>query len=172
MKIGFDALLEKFGAKGEKTGWTYISIPVKVTEKLKPGFKKSFRVKGLLDDYPIHATALIPMGEGQFIMAVNAAMRKAIRKNKGAKVAVAIEVDDEVIPLSAGLMECLQDEPAAMKIFSNLPGSHQQYYSKWIETAKTDATKIKRIAIVVNGLARNMDFGAMLREQKDNKAIQ
>ncbi|HSN61289.1 MAG TPA: YdeI/OmpD-associated family protein [Ferruginibacter sp.] len=172
MKIGFDALLEKFGAKGEKTGWTYISIPLKVTEKLKPGFKKSFRVKGLLDDYPIHATALIPMGEGQFIMAVNAAMRKAIRKNKGAKVAVAIEVDDEVIPLSAGLMECLQDEPAAMKIFSNLPASHQQYYSKWIETAKTDATKIKRIAIVVNGLARNMDFGAMLREQKDNKAIQ
>lgn len=171
MKIGFDALLEKFGAKGEKSGWTYISIPIKVTEKLKPGVKKSFRVKGLLDEHPIHSTALIPMGDGQFIMAINAAMRKAIKKNKGAKVAVEIEVDDEVIPLSVGLLECLQDEPAALKIFSKLPASHQQYYSKWIESAKTDATKIKRIAIAVNGLARNMDFGAMLREEKNKNSI-
>ena len=166
MKIGFEALLEKFGAHGEKSGWTYINIPVEVTSQLKPGFKKSFRVKGLLDEHPIQSVALIPMGDGQFIMAVNAAMRKAIRKNKGAKVLVEIETDDEVIPLSAGLLQCLQDEPAAMKIFSKLPVSHQQYYSKWIETAKTDATKIKRITIAVNGLARNMDFGAMLRENQ------
>jgi len=171
MKIGFEALLEKFGARGEKSGWTYINIPLKVTGNLKPGFKKSFRVKGLLDEHPIQSVALIPMGDGQFIMAVNAAMRKAIRKNKGAKIVVEIEVDDEVIPLSAGLLQCLQDEPAAKKIFSKLPASHQQFYSKWIEKAKTDATKIKRIATTVNGLARNMDFGAMLREEKNNKAI-
>ncbi|RYD71709.1 MAG: hypothetical protein EOP53_23195, partial [Sphingobacteriales bacterium] len=43
------------------------------------------------------------------------------------------------------------------------------YYSKWIESAKTEPTKTKRIAIVVSGLARHMDYGAMLREQRDNK---
>ncbi len=143
MKIGFETTLEKFAAKGEKTGWTYIAIPVKVTQKLKPGFKKSFRVKGLLDEHPIQSVALIPMGEGQFIMPVNAGMRKAIRKNKGAKVAVLLEADDAEIPLSAAFLECLADEPAAITNFKKLPPSHQQYYSKWIESAKTETTKIK-----------------------------
>ena len=166
MKIGFEAILRKFGSKGEKTGWTYISIPIKVTEKLKPGFKKSFRVKGLLDGYPIKSVALVPMGEGQFIMAVNATMRKAITKNIAAKIAVQIELDEDEIPLSAAFIDCLRDEPEAYKNFKKLPPSHQQYYSKWIESAKTDATKIKRIAMAVNGLARNMDYGAMLKEAK------
>lgn len=171
MKLGFQAILEKFDRQGEKTGWTYISIPVKVSEKLKPGFKKSFRVKGMLDDTPIKSVALIPMGDGKYIMAVNASMRKAIRKNKGATIAVLLQVDAAVIPLSATFLECLQDEPAAVKNFNKLPNSHQQYYSKWIESAKTDATKTKRIAMAVNGLARNMDYGALLREQKSNNAI-
>ncbi len=168
MKISFDAILQKFGDKGEKTGWTYIAIPVKVSEKLKPGFKKSFRVKGLLDEYAIKGVALIPMGDGVFIMPINATMRKALRKREAAKISVSLQTDEEVIPLSATFLECLQDEPAAIKNFNKLPPSHQQYYSKWIESAKTDATKIKRIAMAVNGLARNMDYGAMLREQKEN----
>ena len=171
MKIGFKAILEKFDSKGEKTGWTFISIPVKVTEKLKPGFKKSFRVKGLLDQTPIQSVALIPMGDGKYIMAVNATMRKAIRKNKGAAIAVLLQLDAANIPLSATFLECLQDDPAAIKNFNKLPRSHQQYYSKWIESAKTDVTKIKRIAMAVNGLARDMDYVAMLREQKSNNAI-
>jgi Domain of unknown function (DUF1905)/Bacteriocin-protection, YdeI or OmpD-Associated len=168
MKIGFTAQLEKFEAKGEKTGWTYIQLPVNVTHKLKPGYKKSFRVKGLLDDYSFHSVALIPMGNGQFIMAINATMRKAIRKNKGAKVDVKIEVDYAEIPLSVTFLECLADEPLAMENFNKLPKSHQLYYSKWIESAKTETTKIKRIAMAVNGLARNMYYGAMLREQRNN----
>lgn len=138
---------------------------------MKPGFKKSFRVKGLLDEYAIKSVALIPMGDGKYIMPVNATMRKAIKKNKGQKVTVQIEADDEIIPLSSSFLECLQDDPEAMKNFKKMPPSHQQYYSKWIESAKTDATKIKRIAMAVNGLARNMDYGAMLREEKANKII-
>lgn len=171
MKIQFDAILERFGSQGEKTGWTYISIPLKVTNKLKPGFKRSFRVKGLLDDYAIQSVALIPMGEGQYIMPVNSIMRKAIKKNKGQKLTVKIEPDDAIITISETFIECLQDEPEAMKNFKKMPPSHQQYYSKWIESAKTDTTKAKRIAMAVNGLARNMDYGAMLREEKANKII-
>lgn len=171
MKIGFETILEKFGSMGEKTGWTYIKIPTVVSEKLMPGNKKSFRVKGLLDEHAIKSVALIPMGEGQFIMAINASMRKAIRKNIGATVSVLVEADKDPIPLSGGLLECLQDEPEALKHFSNLLPSHQQYYSKWVESAKTEPTKAKRIGIVVNGLARGLDFGAMLRAERDKKII-
>src|ERR1700760_1419733 len=61
---------------GEKTGWSYIKVPAKIAQQLKPDNKKSFRVKGKLDDHPIGGMALIPMGGGGFILALKAAIRK------------------------------------------------------------------------------------------------
>lgn len=171
MKIGFDAVLQKFDSMGEKTGWTYIELPIKVTDKLKPGVKKSYRVKGKLDDHHIKAVALVPIGNGAFIIAVNATMRKAIRKTKGQIVSVLLEIDEDELPISPDLLECLQDEPAALKRFTAMPPSHQHYYSKWIESAKTEGTKAKRIAMAVSALVRNLDYGAMLREERDKKFI-
>ncbi len=82
--IKFSTTILKFDKQGEKTGWTYIIIPAKIVQQLKPKNKKSFRVKGKLDDFEINKVALMPMGEGDFIMAINAAMRKGIGKRKGA----------------------------------------------------------------------------------------
>jgi hypothetical protein len=171
MKIGFETILQKFGSMGEKTGWTYIEVPGKVAKKLKPGYKKSFRVKGTIDKYQIEQVATIPMGDGKFIIAVNAGMRRAIRKKEGDKVSFLIELDEAEKPLFGPLLDCLKDEPAAWEHFTSLPRSHQQYYSNWIESAKTETTKIKRIAMAVNGLARKMDYGAMLREERERKLI-
>jgi len=47
--ISFHAVLQKFGDKGEKTGWTYIEVPAKMAGFLKENNKKSFRVKGKID---------------------------------------------------------------------------------------------------------------------------
>ena len=66
--ISFTTTIQKFGRQGEKTGWTYIEIPGELSELLNPGVKKSYRVKGKLDKYPIKAVALLPMGDGSFIM--------------------------------------------------------------------------------------------------------
>ena len=60
----FTTIINQFGAQGEKTGWTYIEIPESITQELKPGYRKTFRVKGKLDDYPIAAVALFPRGGG------------------------------------------------------------------------------------------------------------
>ena len=78
--IRFAAVIKKFNSQGEKTGWTYIKIPAAIAEELKPGNKKSFRVKGSLDEYLFEGIALLPMGNGGFIMALNAAIRKQIKK--------------------------------------------------------------------------------------------
>ena len=86
--LQFNTILKQFNEQGEKTGWTYIEIPAKIAQQLKPGNKKSFRVKGRLDNYEIKGVALMPMGEGDFIMAVNATMRKGIGKRKGDKLKV------------------------------------------------------------------------------------
>jgi hypothetical protein len=167
--VSFSAILLKFADQGEKTGWTYIEVSADHAEKLKPGNKKSFRVKGKLDDYPIRSVALIPMGEGHFIMAVNADMRKGTGKQKGAKLAVRIEVDDLPAIMSDDLIACLGDEPKALEFFNALSPGHRKYFSNWIESAKTEPTKTKRIALAVNALSRGLGYGPMIREQKANK---
>jgi hypothetical protein len=57
--IRFETIIKRFLSQGEKTGWTYIEIPVEIAQKLKPGNKKSFRAKGRLDEYcyanPVHS---------------------------------------------------------------------------------------------------------------------
>ena len=64
----FTALIKKFSDKGEKTGWTYIEVPAAIAQKLKPGQKTSFRIKGRLDAYKFNGLSLLPMGEGTFIL--------------------------------------------------------------------------------------------------------
>ena len=154
---------------GEKTGWTYIEVPAEYAQKLKPGNKQSFRVRGRLDEFAINSVALMPMGEGDFIMPLNAAIRKGIGKRKGAKLSVKIELDDAPIKLSGDLLDCLADEPKALEFFNTLTPGHQKYFSNWIESAKTEPTKAKRIAMSVNAMARGLHYGLMIREQKANK---
>lgn len=166
MKIGFNAILQKFNNQGEKTGWTYLSVPENITNKLFPGNKKSFRIKGKLDEFLMHQVALLPMGDGNFILPVNATMRKAIRKQKGDSVKLEIEIDTKPPVISEELLICLNDEPGAYNSFKKLPPSHQQYYSRWIESAKTEATKAKRIALAVDTLLKQMNFSEMLQSQK------
>ncbi len=161
--IEFNAILRKFAQKGEKTGWTYIEIPPDVTDELKSGVKQSFRVKGKLDDFPIKLVALVPMGDGNFIIAINAAMRKGIHKSEGATVRVALEVDDDRMPQSADLLESLEYEPKALEFFQTLAKGHQNYFFKWIEDAKTSETKVKRITQAVRGLAMGLGYGEMIR---------
>src|ERR1051325_8076396 len=134
--VKFTALLEKFGKKGEKTGWTYFVIRSEHTRKINPGVKTSFRVKGKLDNFPIKSVAILPMGEGDFIMPVNAAMRKGIKKQKGEKIVVQLELDKAPLKLNSDFLACLADDEKAKIFFDTLPKSHQNYYSKWIESAK------------------------------------
>jgi hypothetical protein len=162
----FTALLQRFDEKGEKTGWTYITLPTAVSETMKPNQKTSYRVKGTLDSYAIKQVALVPMGDGQFIIAVNATMRRGLRKEAGATVQVSLDVDTDPFPISPDLMACLDDEPAALAFFITLPKGHQQYFSNWIESAKTIDTKTKRIMQAVAGLAMGLGYGEMVRHFK------
>lgn len=170
--ISFSTTIQKFAAQGDKTGWTYIIIPEKIATILSPVNRKSFRVKGKLDDFEIHNVALLPRTNGDFIMAINAAMRKGIKKQKGALLNVSIEPDQSELPQSKLLLECLKDEPEAAAYFKSLAPSHRYYYTKWIESAKSDTTKTNRIALAVNTLSRKMNYAEMLRKQRDlNKGL-
>jgi len=161
--VQFISDILKFREQGEKTGWTYVEVPAVAIRKLKPGFKKSFRVKGKLDGFTIKGVALLPMGGGRFIMPINAAMRKGTGKRYGDKLHLDLEADDSGLKLNAELMICLAEEPSALKFFKQFPKSQQGYFSKWIDCAKTEPTKVKRIALSVNALLRGQNYPEMIR---------
>lgn len=167
--ISFKAVAKKFDKQGEKTGWTYIEIPFDIAEKIKPNNKKSFRVKGKLNNLLIKETALLPMGEGNFILPLNATIRKATGVRAGETINVQMQEDKSEFVHDADFMECLAEEEAALLHFQSLAGSHQKYFTKWIQSAKSDITKSNRIAKAVNALARKMGYPEMMREGKPEK---
>jgi len=123
----------------------------------------------MLDDYPIKCIALLPAGNGDFIMVLNTIMRKAIHKRKGAILNVKLEVDNKPLQISKELMECLAYEPKALNFFNDFTPSHQRYFSNWVESAKTEATKTNRIAQTITALLKGFDFGQMIRSLKQKR---
>ena len=163
--LTFTTTIQKFDKKGEKTGWQYIELTEAQAKKLKDG-KISFRVKGTIDKVVIQKTALLPMGEGHFILPMNNTLRKALGKKFGDKVIINFELDERKLTLSPDLVACLKADPLAEQFFKSLPPSHQQYYSKWIESAKTAATKTKRIVMSLEGFSKKQGYPEMMRANK------
>jgi hypothetical protein len=165
--VEFDTIMLQFADQGEKTGWTYIDIPADIAQQLKPNTRTSFRVKGMLDSLPVKGMALMPMGDGNFIMALKAEVRKGIHKSAGALLHVCIEEDTEYkVEVPDDLQECFDFEPEALDFFNSLPKSHREYFIKWINEAKTSETRAKRIVNTVNAMLRKWKFNEMLRAMK------
>ncbi|NBP68566.1 MAG: DUF1905 domain-containing protein [Cytophagia bacterium] len=167
--VDYKTTILKFDKNGDKTGWTYIEVPADIAEQLMPGHKKSFRIKGKLDRHAIKQVALIPIGKGNFIIPVNADMRKALGKKEGAQVLVSIAVDKAAFKFDEDFIACLDDEPNATQYFKTLTASHQKYFSKWIASAKTEETKVRRITMAVSALSREMGYSEMIRESMKKK---
>jgi hypothetical protein len=161
----FETILLKFEEQGEKTGWTYINIPVDVCNNLKPNNKKAFRIKGTIDGFGIKQIAVLPMGDGTFILSINATMRKAIKKNEGSKVSMQLELDNDEMEPDADLMECINDDKKAKEFYETFNPGAKRYYHNWVKQAKSIDTKAKRIAKIINALARGLNYGEMIREK-------
>ena len=164
--VVFNAKIQRFGKKGEKTGWSFIEISKAQAEKINPGIKKSYRVKGKIDSFPIQKTAILPMGDGKFILPMNASLRKNTGKVEGDSVKVQFELDERQLTPSADFMKCLKDDARALAHFKSLAKGHQNYFSKWIDSAKTIQTKTKRITMAVIALGQGQGYPEMIRANK------
>lgn len=161
-------IVEKFGQKGEKSGWTYLAISAAIAQKINKGVKTLYKVKGKINGIPFAQTNLVPMGGGDYILALNAELRRKIKVAVGEVVNVEIEVDSTIYTFNEDLIHCLQEDKNAFDYFSQLAPGHQRYFSKWIDAAKTLETQSKRIAAVLRALNLKQDYGQMIRSQKEN----
>jgi len=168
--INIKAEIERFAQMGEKTGWSYVFIPAEVANKIKPNCKVTFRVKGKIDEVSVTGMATTPMGNGDFIVALRSELRKKLKKEAGAQVQLWLEEDrDFKIEMPADLEMCLADESELLERFLRLPKSHQNYFIKYIEEAKTEVTRTKRLVMTVSAMEKQQDFGAMIRESQGKK---
>ena len=143
--------LERFKGKG---GWTYALIPeVKPEKHSRGGWMK---VKGSIDDYEIKKSRLAPMGNGKLFLPVKADIRKAIGKKEGDVVRIVLYPDNDPIEIPEELQLCLEDEPKALAFFNTLSESEQMYYIQWVTEARRMETKVDRLAMTVNRLARGL----------------
>jgi len=146
-------LLEKFPCKG---GWTYAEIPEISPDKHTPfGFLK---VKGSIDGFEIKKYHLLPLGNGNLILAVKVDIRKKIKKQAGDFVHIILFLDNDPLEVPEELLLCLQEDAEALQFFNSLSESEQHNYVKWIFSAKTDQTKVERIAKTLDRLSKNQKF--------------
>ena len=146
-------LLEKYPGKG---GWTYARIPEILPDKHAHfGWVK---VKGSIDGFEIKKYHLMPMGNGQLFLPMRAEIRKRIKKEAGDYVHVILFPDNEPLDIPEEIKLCLQDDPRAYKFFNSLGEGEQQAYIKWIYSAKTDDTKVNRIANMLDRLSKHQKF--------------
>lgn len=162
----FKSIIQKFANKGEKTGWTYIDISQDIILKLKLKNKKEFRIKGVMDDVAFERLAVYPIGDGNFIIAINADLRKKLGKKEGAMLSVKFELDKSEALQSQELLDCLADDKIALKQFNSLLLSHQNYFHRYIYTAKGADTKAGRIVNTINAMHQKLNFSEMIRSLK------
>lgn len=134
-------LLEKFPGKG---GWTYAQIPEIMPDKLSHfGW---VRVRGAIDGFEFKNYHLMPMGNGKLFLPVKAEIRKAIKKQAGDSVHVALFPDNLSTEIPEELRACLESELNGLESFLGYSNGEQKRIIEWIYSAKTDDTKVRRIA--------------------------
>jgi Uncharacterized protein conserved in bacteria len=132
-----------------KYGWTFVEIPEIPMPKTPFGM---MRVKGQIDDYEFSNVNLMPLGNGHVFLAVKAEIRKTIKKEAGDCVHIILYRDNAPFEIPEEVIICLKEEPSAYEAFQKLKASKQRAFVDWIYSAKTDETKVNRIAAMINEL--------------------
>lgn len=164
--LSFNAIIQKFADRGEKSGWTYIDVPKDVVAKLKLKNRREFRIKGAMDDVPFERLACYPVKDGDFIIALNAELRKKLGKKEGAMLRIKMEQDTREALKSDELLDCLKEEPEALNQFASLTKAHQNYFHNYINTAKGADTRAGRIVHVIHAMLKKQNFGEMIRSHQ------
>ncbi len=168
--VQWKARIARFDHKGEKTGWRYVMVPAAIANQLKEGERRSMRVRGMIDSVPVEGLSLLPMGEGDFILALNTSLRKKLRKEEGADVILSLEWHaDFEIDLPEDLQACLEMEESLFDRFMRFSKSHRNYFITWLNTAKTEATRTKRLLMIVHAMENHLDYSQMIRHHQKKK---
>jgi len=112
-------------------------------------------------------TTLLPAGGGHYRMQFNAILRKAARADVGQVVRIELSPDCEPRDLAvpADLRAALKHHPKANKAFANAPPGLRRQILKWMDSAKSEGARMRRIEIVLDRMVERALLSPQRRAQ-------
>jgi hypothetical protein len=143
----FKATLEQHGSG------TVVVVPFDLREAFGSGRPP---VRATVNGHTFR-TSLFTMG-GRALLGLNRGVREAARVEGGERVTVEVELDDEprTVEVPDDLRAALEPEPELRAFFDSLSYTHRKEYVRWIEGAKRDETRSRRIAKAVEMLCEGV----------------
>jgi hypothetical protein len=107
---------------------------------------KRFPVRATVNGYVWRTT--ITRMRGDFLLGLSRAVREAAGVDAGDTVEVELELDTapREVDVPEALSEALAGDPIAAAAFAGLAFTHRKEYARWIDEAKRDETRLRRIA--------------------------
>lgn len=149
----------------------YVNVPKEVVAALAGDARTQNRRKYI----PVIArvngccvrTTLLPAGGDSHRLQFNAQLRKAAHADVGDVVRVEISVDrgPRELPVPPDLREGLKRHPKAWKAFEDAPPGLRRQIVKWMDSAKGQATRMRRIETLIDRMLER----AILRPQRSGK---
>ena len=102
-------------------------------------------------------TSVAPM-RGEFLVGLSRAVRDAAGAEAGDTVEVELELDTAPrdVEIPAALADALREDPPARAVFDGLAYTHRKEFARWVDEAKRDETRARRVSKALE----------MLRERK------
>jgi hypothetical protein len=153
----------------------YVDVPSDVVRELAKEFKartkpaKYIPVVAQVNGRAVRTT-LLPSGGGRYRMQFNADLRKAARADTGELVSVELSPDRQSreIPVPADLSAALRQHPTARRAFENAPPGYRRQILKWMDSAKSDSARARRIGIVMDRMLERAMLGPNKRSAREN----
>lgn len=134
---------EVFAATVQKEGrFTFVAIPFSPREVW--GARPRFHVTGTINDIPVRGT-LGALGQDYFLR-LGAAWLRDCGIEPGANVTVKLSLEGpQDANLAPDIAAALSGNAKAKTFFDGLPTFYRKNFIRWIESAKRDETRARRI---------------------------
>jgi hypothetical protein len=144
--ITFKTEIQKEGA------FTFVAIPFSPREVW--GTKPRYNVTGTINGFA--ARGCLGALKQNYFLRLSATWLRESGFNAGDEVSVKLESEEaQEIKLAADIAKALSQNKSAQAFFNALPPSHQKRYVQWIESAKREETRAKRIEEMSSLLEKN-----------------
>lgn len=135
-------------------GGAFVTIPFDVEQVFG---KKRVKVKATIGGEPYRGS-LVRMGGACHVLGVRKEIREKIGKTFGDEIEIVLEEDTapREVTVPQDMRQALAGNPEAEAFFKQLSYTHQKEYVRWIEEAKRDQTRQRRIGRAIELLKQGM----------------
>ena len=146
-KHTFTAMIQNAGGGG-----AFVEVPLDVEKEF--GSKRP-QVKATIEGVPYRGI-LTRMGGDHHLLIILKEIREKIGKTFGDEVKISVEPDTEprVIEVPVELKKAFRTEKGAKALFDKLSYTHQREYVIWINEAKREETRARRVAQAIEMLKK------------------